>query len=854
MDTSSDELVVTVHILDAINFHRVKNTPIVISASLDKNVLETASRTPGIASTNFEQSLVWETDRQSVKRMKTENIPIKIECFAVEGVQRTAQALIGHLLLPLRSVPLLPSSKAATVRPRWYRLIGLNSPEWKNQKPEVQLLAVITDKGYLSLGKKKVESDSERELDRSLVIFNNPEPARLNSKDDLPILLLEERGLLQVGDFETERDLFLVKIVLKYAKQLQGLIPDGIPADFRIRYELLGDSYPCTLEKKPNDRFFIQEKIVINFRTSLQSLKRYFDEVFLIRLEILNGDQVVGILNLSFGDLIKDESLDEFLSRKQEASAALEVEKYYLIESQLDLSIKEKLTDEHFAAIKCKFTLKYLSTDYQQESTKAKEHVTQEKDSRQEVAESQPSIQSINLHKPLEPPPAEPPEKIDIQSILQCEDRDMRDVPRTFSYNLLLQSIRFNARPSSGLWQLSLFHPKADTPLTKITMELATIASDTLEFPNLQLSLYFSTLPDHVLETITAERSKLSLHAPHGLAGYARLDNQSLVVGTKERRSGVVILENQNGESIGMATVFCFLDEVGVNYNSRDPDHDPPEVATLSFRGRLDDQLSYKMLEEQKQWMLTQRELFLAELKRKEAAHLTRLSSEWRKKRCKENEAIARKMEHASALTAALEETKKNIRVQSVQQSCQSETLEEVKTKLELQYQQQLTEIRDKTTRLETDLKHRSKLQDLRCNELEERNDALTDENQQLKQQNARLTQELDNAKKSIQDSQNQRTAIESHLQEAEKSKLFYKQQWAKMIREVHKMKLDNEEQLGELLRGRERKKKGHSSSGDATAGCCYRSTVEAGEQQELDRIRSMIFDEPGCCSRSDRF
>ncbi|XP_039451406.1 centrosomal protein of 120 kDa [Culex pipiens pallens] len=852
MDNSSDELVVTVHILDAINFHRVKNTPIVISASLDKNVLETASRTPGIASTNFEQSLVWETDRQSVKRMKTENIPIKIECFAVEGAQRTAQALIGHLLLPLRSVPLLPSSKAATVRPRWYRLIGLNSPEWKSQKPEVQLLAVITDKGYLSLGKKKVESDSE--LDRSLVIFTNPEPARLNSKDDLPILLLEERGLLQVGDFETERDLFLVKIVLKYAKQLQGLIPDGIPADFRIRYELLGDSYPCTLEKKPNDRFFIQEKIVINFRTSLQSLKRYFDEVFLIRLEILNGEQVVGLLNLSFGDLIKDGSLDEFLRRQQESTAALEVEKYYPIEPQLDPSIKEKLTEEHCAVIKCKFTLKYLSTDYQQESTKAKEHVTQEKDSRQEVAESQPSIQSINLHKPLEPPPVEPPKKIDIQSILQCEDRDMRDVPRTFSYNLLLQSIRFNARPSSGIWQLSLFHPKADTPLTKITMELTTIESDTLEFPNLQLSLYFSTLPDHVLETITAERSKLSLHAPHGLAGYARLDNQSLVVGTKERRSGVVILENQNGESIGMATVFCFLDEVGVNYNSRDPDHDPPEVATLSSRGRLHDQLSYKMLEEQKQWMLTQRELFLAELKRKEAAHLTRLSSEWKKKRCKENEAIARKLEHASALTAALEETKKNIHVRSVQQSCQSESLEEVKTKLELQYQQQLTEIRDKTTRLETDLKHRSKLQDLRCNELEERNDALTDENQQLKQQNARLTQELESAKKSIQDSQNQRTAIESRIEEAEKSKLFYKQQWAKMIREVHKMKLDNEEQLGELLRGRERKKKGHSSSVDATAGCCFRSTVEAGEQQKLDRIRSMIFDEPGCCLRSDRF
>lgn len=321
MDQPPDQLVIVLHILDgeelssvslrvpdftvqnplsAINFHRPKNIPIQLSASLDKNILETGCRLPGIASTSFESNLVWETDRRSVKRMKTENLPIKIECYSVDHQPASAEqhrSLIGHLVLPLRSVPLLASVKADSVKSRWYRVIGLSTPEWKHQKPEVQLAVFITDKEYLNPHRKK-DAGGDQEMDRSLVIFTNPEPSRLGSGEGLPIQLLEERGLLQVGQHEQESDIFLVKIVLKYAKQLRRLLPDGgekaLPGGFQMRYELLGDDYPCALERKPNGTFYIQEKIVINFRTSLHSLKRYFQEVFLIRLEVLYEEKVIG--------------------------------------------------------------------------------------------------------------------------------------------------------------------------------------------------------------------------------------------------------------------------------------------------------------------------------------------------------------------------------------------------------------------------------------------------------------------------------------------------------------------------------------------------------------------------------
>lgn len=873
MDRPSDQLVIALHILDAINFHRPKNTPILFSASLDRNVLETDCRLPGIASTSFDSNLVWETDRRSVKRMKTENLPIKLECYEVDvpaaGQQPLQRTLIGHLVLPLRSVPLLASAKADSVKPRWFRIIGLSTPEWKSHKPEVQLTVVITDKEYLNPVRRKGQ-DSEKEPDRSLVIFTNPEPSRLGSGDGLPIRLLEERGLLQVGSHEQECDLFLVKIILKYAKQLRKLVPEGEMGGFQMRYDLLGDSYPCSLERRSNGTIAIQEKIVINFRTSLHSLKRYFEEVFVVRLEVLYDGNVIGRCYFRFGDMIRDEPLSEFLSRHHESSTQ-EAEKFFPIEPAASKHEDKRDVDEIsdrsstvVPAIKCKFSLRYLSSDRAKlvsEPSREKIESAPVDDLPLVEIPEVPSIPSINLNQTRQLPvaPTTPPEKTDIDSILHCEDRDLRDIPRTFSYNLLLQSVKFAHRPPPGLWQLSLYHPRADTPFTKLTMEVDSIESETVEFPNLQLQLYFSSLPDRVLTTITAECSKMTVNGPHGLFGFARLDNQSLVVGTKEKQAGVLILENQTGESIGMATVFSFLDEVGINFNSRAPIGGPEvAVSEQAFRGQLDDQLSYKMLEELKQWMVEQKHQFLIELKQKEVAHLTKLTAEWKRKQAKEKEELSQRLEYASALTAALEETKKNLALQTVERANQDKSQEELRAKLERSHQQQLADIREKTARLEEDLNHRTKLQKLRCQELEERNDSLVRDNDVLRRANEQLEQRLSEVKNELREAVGHRTELERRFQEVEKSKLFYKQQWAKMIREMHKAKLEDEQKLGDLIQGKECKQH-KKSSWWSDEGVGDGSCSAAKEQRELETVHGLLFQHSNsqrhhphqCCAKS---
>ena len=86
--------------------------------------------------------------------MKTENLPIKLECFAFIKSNANGEfdkVVIGTILIPLRSVPVLPKSKALQMKPRWYRLTGLAS-EWRQSKPELLLYIMITDKSYLISG------------------------------------------------------------------------------------------------------------------------------------------------------------------------------------------------------------------------------------------------------------------------------------------------------------------------------------------------------------------------------------------------------------------------------------------------------------------------------------------------------------------------------------------------------------------------------------------------------------------------------------------------------------------------------------------------------------------------------
>lgn len=155
-------------------------------------------------------------------RMKMENYPIKIEVFAIKSEDDPLERqLIGHLICPVRNIPFLPPTKALTYKSKWYKLIGL-ATEWRPQKPEIMLSLMITDREFFERTRTALMAPSQSN-DSVFVVDENPDFDILTSQQGIFIRLLKEEGLLQVGNIDTDCDVFLAKILFKCVKNVENV-------------------------------------------------------------------------------------------------------------------------------------------------------------------------------------------------------------------------------------------------------------------------------------------------------------------------------------------------------------------------------------------------------------------------------------------------------------------------------------------------------------------------------------------------------------------------------------------------------------------------------------------------------
>lgn len=219
---------------------------------------------------------------------------------------------------------------------------------------------------------------------------------------------------------------------------------------------------------------------------------------------------------------------------------------------------------------------------------------------------------SPKISKNEEEPPGAPSTN---NELLNTEKPKLDTIPRTFSYNLILQNIKFTNHVENGIWQVSFYHPRADTPFTIVNLELQNIEDEFVDFNNLELPLYFSAMPDEISDVITADNCLFNISGPRGTRGKAELDSQSLLVGNKEKKSGIILLENQNGEKMAMANIFVSLEDLGINHNSQIKKSVPPLIEDgPTAKSYVDEGLAYRFVEDLEKWKKAQEEDFLVEV------------------------------------------------------------------------------------------------------------------------------------------------------------------------------------------------------------------------------------------------
>ena len=344
-----------------------------------------------------------------------------------------------------------------------------------------------------------------------------------------------------------------------------------------------------------------------------------------------------------------------------------------------------------------------------------------------------------------------PHEKMDMESLLieKCPMKTSKDVPRTFSFNLILQSVKFNRRPEIGIWQISFHHQKADTCFTIANVELTEVQSNLVEFKNLELQLFFSSTADQILDLVASDSCSLRINGPRSLYAHADIDNESLLVSTKEKRSGVILMETQTGQKIAMAHIFVYLDDLGINLNSQLKRHCTPfgEQNTAPY---MDENLAYKIVEELEDWKNKQQEIFLVELKRKEISYLAKLSAEWQKKKAEQENQLAGKLDECTALSETLEAAHRTLQEKGIEKIEQEKLEERARNEVEKNYAKKFLELNEKCRRIEDDLSHQLKLETLRYRELEITKDTLLKENTRLETDMEELTTKYNEMKQSF--------------------------------------------------------------------------------------------------------
>ncbi|XP_040156732.1 centrosomal protein of 120 kDa-like [Anopheles arabiensis] len=798
------QLVIFVQVLGGIHFQEEKQgRKIALTASLNQQVFEAVSRrpvTPGSGTASFDVKLVWQCDRYTLKSIKTKNTPIKLDCYEVQpsGVRSP----IGSVVIPLRSVPVVTLSRIKTIKPRWYRLVGIESERWRRIKPELKLLVMVADSQHLDQCQTRDDSSTpDLSGDELLTKRSAPKPETLPRN----VELLEDRGLLQVGCKDTETDLFVFEIVLKCVQHLDRLCPGT--DTFRLQYELFGERHVSMAErtKSGSPVFDVKAKIRINLRSSILTLVDYFDNGFKIAIMVLTGgeeqirERTVGTTTIDFVGFLKTNHVKEFKENHPANSYTLEAVRslpVHTTTTRKDLNQIEEIVP----SLKIKLSLRCLGSDrpvaVEKHLEAAKESCIPEQNAH--IASTEPITKPDSLPKQLSKPPTpvtDNPhcdaerEKIDIERILLTTEQNLRDIRHTFAFRVCVGTVRFTSGPASGLWQLALQHPKADTPFTKVRLELlpdVAVHEDRIEFGGVTLELFFSTLPDKVVDIIGSEPSKLTLNGPHSTYALARLDNESLLVGTRERQpAGVVVMINEAGENVAIASISCTLEEVGLNYNSQlgvvqeeptrqDCCHSAAPQTAHGLAKRFDATVAYQLVEKQKAWMHEQRQQFMEQLEEKERKHLQALEQSWKKRQAETEKRLVDRLARADALAAALEEAHRKAETRVPEDGPRVKQIEQ-------QFKAQLEEIRAKAVRLEQEAEAQIETTRRQCRELQQQQAQLSISQQQLLDSNRTLQSELDQERAS-------RAALEQQLEELAESKQHYKELWAKLTRKVHQL------------------------------------------------------------------
>ncbi|XP_068522684.1 centrosomal protein of 120 kDa isoform X2 [Anas acuta] len=243
---------------------------------------------------------------------------------------------------------------------------------------------------------------------------------------------------------------------------------------------------------------------------------------------------------------------------------------------------------------------------------------------------------------------------------------------------------------------------------------------------------------------------------------------------------------------------------VGAGQQRHAPHTQPPCVPENQPEPR--ETLEYKAALELEMWKEMQEDIFENQLKKKEMAHMQALAEEW-KKRDREREALVKKK--VAEYTVLEEQLQKTLRDLDKRErhlfSAESE-LQRVKKELQAEHERNKQELQDSVRRAREECAHQIELERSKIKQMEEDKLRLQQQLYEAENKHKILEKEFQQYKEQqsskpeiqLQSEINlltlEKVELERKLESATKSKLHYKQQWARALKELARLKQREQE------------------------------------------------------------
>ncbi|XP_060817244.1 centrosomal protein of 120 kDa isoform X3 [Bombus pascuorum] len=348
--------------------------------------------------------------------------------------------------------------------------------------------------------------------------------------------------------------------------------------------------------------------------------------------------------------------------------------------------------------------------------------------------------------------------------------------------------------------EIRFHHPKTEVTSAFHPKILASLG-EKVKLQNVGCKLQFISATDEIKQLLLNFPPKISIYKVEGSTktciSESRINTKELFCQNKMEYQYNIPLYDIEHNNIGNLDVMLNLQDYGPYYRIKKaiPNENlgPPI---------LDDSLAYKIVDELETWKERQMEIFKVELKRKEDRHLNLLSQEWQKHRENLETKLACSVEQCKMLANSLNNATEDLRTRRLKSLEKETRLIKANEDLQWRYDTKLHELKESFQIVQEELMAKIDALEKRKTALEIQTEQLNTENEKLQLVVSKQSEELETYQKgSLTQDQTanllqELKTLEKKLQNAQESKSFFKEQWAKAVREIHRMKMEHQQAI----------------------------------------------------------